>query len=42
MMKVSILHIFSDPNGKVIYKPFDDFEKCKKNDQSDFVRFTRK
>lgn len=41
MMNVSMLHLFNDPNGRVIYKPFDVFEKYAKSDKSDYVRFTK-
>lgn len=41
MMDVSMLHLFNDANGRIIYKPFDVFNKNTKSDQSDLVRFTR-
>lgn len=41
MMNVSMLNIFNDANGRVIYKPVDVFEKYAKNDKPDYLRFTR-
>lgn len=41
MMMVNMLYVFNDINGRVVYKPFDVFEKHTKNDKSDYVRFTR-
>ena len=39
MIKVNMLHVFNDLNGKLVYKPFDVFEKQAKTENSDFVRF---
>jgi hypothetical protein len=41
MMNINMLHVFSDLNGKIVYWPYDKFEKHAKTDESDFVRFTR-
>ena len=41
MMNVSMLHLFSDPNGRIVYKPFDVFENYAKADKSDYVRFKK-
>lgn len=41
MMNLNLLHVFNDMNGKIVYWPYDKFEKQAKKDESDFVRFTR-
>ncbi|MDH8676876.1 hypothetical protein QE109_01890 [Fusibacter bizertensis] len=41
MIKVNMLHVFNDLNGKLVYKPFDVFEKPAKTENSDFVRLFR-
>lgn len=41
MINVNMLHVFNDLNGKLVYKPFDVFEKPAKTENSDFVRFFR-
>lgn len=40
-MNFNLLHVFNDMNGRVVYWPYDKFEKQTKKDESDFVKFTR-
>lgn len=38
MKNVSLLHIFNDLNGRIIYRPYDQFEE-KNNNVDDFKKF---
>ena len=41
IMMMNMLYVFNDINGRIVFKPFDVFEKHANNDKSDYVRFTR-